>query len=208
MVKYRPLKRNFYQNDTVTVAKELLGKIIVKSENRKIISGIIVETEAYTGNDDPASHSYAGITPRNRVMFEEGGKIYVYFIYGNHFCFNIVTESKGTGSAVLIRAVEPVEGAEIMRKRRPKAKNIISLTNGPGKFCRAFGIDKKFNGYDLTSGSIILTDGKIDTDVMISRRIGIKKGSNFPYRFFIKDNKFVSKHINNRNAKIFKKGSV
>lgn len=206
MINYKPLKQNFYKRDTLTVAKELLGKIIVKFEKEKILTGIIVETEAYTGNNDPASHSYPGITERNRVMFEEGGKIYVYFVYGNHFCFNIVTESKGFGSAVLIRAIEPVEGIDIMKKRRPKAKVIYELTNGPGKFCSAFGINRKYNGYDLTSGSIILTNGKTDADIIISPRIGIEKGNNLLYRFFIRDNKFVSRHKNNKYTTLLRKG--
>jgi DNA-3-methyladenine glycosylase len=208
LINYKPLNQNFYKRDTVTVAKELLGKIIVKFEKGKILSGIITETEAYTGNNDPASHSYKGMTKRNSIMFEDGGKAYIYFVYGNHFCFNIVTETKGTGTAVLIRAVEPVDGIKIMQKRRTKAKDIYNLTNGPGKFCSAFGIDRNFNGLDLTNGKIFLTAGKKNFDTMVSKRIGITNDNDYSYRFFIKNNKFVTKHKNNKNAILYKKGLI
>jgi len=200
-LKYHiPLKKQFYRRDTVTVAAKLLGKIIVKTEKNRILSGMIVETEAYKGKNDPASHSYNGITKRNYMMFEDGGKTYVYFIYGNHFCFNIVTEKKGTGSAVLIRAVEPLEGIDIMKKRRPKAKDIYNLTNGPGKFCSAFGINKNHNGLDLTEGDIILINSLDKFRILKSRRVGIEKGNQLQYRFFINGNKFISRHKNNKKA--------
>jgi DNA-3-methyladenine glycosylase len=205
---FKPIKKQFYRRDTVNVAKELLGKIIVKTEKNKILSGIIVETEAYTGGNDPASHSYNGLTKRNRVMFEDGGKIYVYFVYGNHFCFNIVTENKGTGSAVLIRAVEPLEGIDIMQKRRPKAKDIYNLTNGPGKFCSAFGINRKYNGLDISGGKIFLTYGENKSGILASPRIGIGKGTSLKYRFFLADNLFVSKHLYNKKATLLQKGMI
>lgn len=208
MINYKPLKQNFYKRDTITVAEELLGKIITKYEKNNLLSGIIVETEAYKGNKDPASHSYRGITKRNNVMFEDGGKAYIYFVYGNYYCFNIVTETKGNGSAVLIRAIEPLEGIQIMQRRRPKAKDIVNLTNGPGKLCTAFKIDKNFNGMDLTSGNILLTEGKKNFDIMVSRRIGIKNDNNYNYRFFVKDNNFVTNHKNNKSAILFKKGVI
>lgn len=200
MIYNKPLKKQFYRRDTIKVAKELLGKIIVKTEKDRILSGMIVETEAYTGENDPASHSHNGITKRNNVMFEDGGKAYVYFVYGNHFCFNIVTEKKGTGSAVLIRAVEPLDGIEIMKNRRPKAKDIYNLTNGPGKFCSAFGINKKHNGLELTEGQIILTNSQKKFGILKSQRIGIEKGKQLQYRFFINGSKFVSEHFNNKKA--------
>lgn len=208
MIYYKPLKKKFYKRDTITVAEELLGKIITKYEKNNLLSGIIVETEAYTGNNDTASHSYRGITKRNSVMFEDGGKVYIYFVYGNHYCFNVVTETKGNGCAVLIRAIEPLEGIQIMQKRRPKAKDIVNLTNGPGKLCAAFKIDKNFNGMDLTNGKILLTEGKKNFDIMVSRRIGINNDNKYNYRFFIKDNNFVTNHKNNKSAILFKKGVI
>ena len=141
-------------------------------------------------------------------MFDNGGNAYVYFVYGNHFCFNIVTENKGTGSAVLIRAVEPIEGIKTMKKRRLKARDFYNLTNGPGKFCSAFGIDKNFNGSDLTNGKIILINGKNKFDIMESGRIGVTIDNNSRYRFFIKDNKFVTSHKNNKIAILYKKGTI
>jgi len=204
--KYISLKKSFFTRDTITVARELLGKKIIKFEGDKTLSGYITETEAYTGMNDPASHSYGGITKRNSVMFEDGGILYVYFIYGNYFCLNVVTEKKGSGSAVLIRAVEPDEGIEIMKMRRPNAKNLPELTNGPGKLCLAFGITKKHNGISLKKKEIIIAKGIKKISIMKSTRIGISRDDKYLYRFFIKDNNFVSKHKYNKIAKPIKKG--
>jgi DNA-3-methyladenine glycosylase len=198
--KYEFLPPEFFRKDTIRVAKELLGKLIIKKERNNYISGRIVETEAYLGDNDPACHAYRRITPRNSVMFEDGGKIYVYFIYGNYYCFNVVTERKGTGSAVLIRAVEPYSGVNLMKKRRNQVKSEYGLTNGPAKFCLAFGIDRRYNGMDLNGGkiSIAKTTSIERINAVITRRIGIKEGAEYPYRFFVKNNPFVSNHILNK----------
>ncbi|MEO8663885.1 MAG: DNA-3-methyladenine glycosylase [Ignavibacteria bacterium] len=196
-VTYQPLSRKFYLRDSVTVSKELLGKVIVRRAGKKILAAKIVETEAYFGDHDPASHAYQKITPRNRVMYEQGGLVYVYFIYGNYYCFNVVCDKKGLGNASLIRAVEPVEGIEIMKKLRGDVKNIHELTNGPAKLCMAMDIDKKLYGNDLTkSGSVFISKPltKEKPEIITTKRIGLNVGIDFPYRFFIKDNPFVTKH--------------
>ncbi|MBK7446376.1 MAG: DNA-3-methyladenine glycosylase [Ignavibacteria bacterium] len=197
MDKYKPIGRKFYLRDTVTVSKDLLGKLIVRKTKYETLIAKITESEAYRGSDDPASHSHRKITNRNKVMFDTGGRVYVYFIYGNYNCFNIVTEKKGTGSAVLIRAAEPVEGIEEMKSFRGKIKNIYELTNGPGKLCKALNIDKTFYGKDVTEeGEIFISypQRKEKFEIVSTKRIGISKGADLPFRFFIKDNPFVTKH--------------
>ncbi|MFA5403474.1 MAG: DNA-3-methyladenine glycosylase [Ignavibacteria bacterium] len=198
---YSPLTDSFFRRDTIIVAKDLLGKIIIrKTDKSRFLTGKIVEVEAYMGDHDPACHACQKVTGRSSTLYEEGGIIYVYFIYGNYYCFNIVTERKGTGCAVLIRAVEPLEGIEIMKELRPKVKNIYDLTNGPSKFCLAFDIDKRFNGKKLSKEGIFISNplNNDKFEIKTSKRIGIEKGADFPYRFFIKNNPFVTKHkLNN-----------
>ncbi|MCX7832811.1 MAG: DNA-3-methyladenine glycosylase [Ignavibacteria bacterium] len=201
----RPLSRDFYIRDTLTVAKELLGKIIVKRYGKLFLSGKIVEVEAYIGSHDPACHAYMRTKGRCEVMYAIGGTAYVYFVYGNHYCFNVVTGAKGEGNAVLVRAVEPLEGIETMKLLRGIEHNLINLTNGPGKFCKAFDIDMKDNGRDLVMDKnfFITENYKLSTEkiiIMQSGRIGINKGKEFPYRFFIYNNNFVSKHKINETA--------
>ena len=196
----KKLPRKFYTRDVLTVAKELLGKILVKKENGVTLSGMIVEVEAYDGEIDEASHTFIGKTKRNEIMFEQGGFFYVYFTYGAHFCCNIVTGKKGKGTAVLIRAVEPLHGEEIMIKNRfgrelKNEKERFNLTSGPGKVCQAFSITKKHYGIDLTGDEIFLlnnTRPKSD-EIGISQRIGIKKSVHLPWRFFIKNNNYISR---------------
>ncbi len=143
------INRSFYQRDTVTVAQDLLGKLLVRELNGQVLLGIIVETEAYTF-DDPASHTYCGKTARNAPMFGDVGHAYVYFIYGNHFCFNIVAkENDMPAGAVLIRALEPMNGIALMHKHRKK-HNVRILTNGPGKLAQALHITKQHSGLDIT----------------------------------------------------------
>ncbi len=193
--KFRKLPKEFYLRSAVTAAKELIGKYIFRNTGTKILSGIIVETEAYTGRTDPAAHSYKGKTPRNAVMFEEGGTAYVYFTYGNHFCFNAVTCKKNTPSAVLIRGVEPVKGIEIMKKNRG-TDDVLNLTNGPGKLARAFDIDRKLNGASLSGNEIYIAeavDDKRKYHILKSKRIGITKNTEKLYRFYVKDNPYVSR---------------
>ena len=196
----KKLSKSFYRRDVIKVAHDLLGKILVKVNGKEILSGKIVEVEAYHGDIDQAAHSYRGITKRNEIMFESGGYLYVYFTYGNHFCCNVVTGLKGQGTAVLIRAVEPVSGINSMIKNRfgRKLKNnleIFNLTNGPGKTCKAFSIDKCHSGIDLTGDEIFIIKGeKISKkNIGVSKRIGITKSVDLPWRFFIKNNPYLSR---------------
>jgi DNA-3-methyladenine glycosylase len=197
----KKLKRNFYTRDLLTVARELPGKIIVKKNNGIELKAKIVEVEAYDGRTDEAAHTYTGRTNRNRIMFNKGGYFYVYFTYGAHFCCNIVTGVEGVGTAVLIRGVEPLEGIEQMalnRYGRPEIadkKELYNLTSGPGKICQAMGIGRKEYGVDLTGDTIYLLDSEIlpDNQLVITRRVGINKSVELPWRFYIKDNPFVSR---------------
>ena len=189
----RKLNRKFYDRSTLRVAKELLGKFLVMQKNGKLLSGKIVETEAYIGYKDPASHAYRGITPRNEVMFGDPGYAYVYFTYGMHYCLNLVTEKKGYPAAVLIRALEPAQGIEIMQERR-KHKDLKDLTSGPAKLCQALGVDRKLNGVDLCSDLIYVESrGEVIKKISSSSRIGIREGKKKNWRFFIKNNEFVSR---------------
>lgn len=200
------LKREFYNRDTVEVAKDLLGKILVHSVGGKITSGKIVEVEAYKGIIDKAAHTYNGRrTERVEVMYGKPGLSYVFFIYGMHYCMNVVTREEGVGEAVLIRALQPVDGMEIMSERRYnlpfkelKEKQIINLTNGPSKLCKAMDIDKRgCNGIDLCEDILFIKEShKEPFDIGVSKRIGIDyagEAKDFPWRFFIEGNKFVSK---------------
>lgn len=191
----RMLDRNFYNRPTLKVTKELLGKYLVVEQDGNYVSGKIVETEAYIGPDDPASHAYRGLTPRNRIMFGDPGYAYVYLTYGMHHCLNFVTEKKGFPAAVLIRALEPADGIEIMKKRR-KVEDLENLTNGPAKLCQALGIDRTLNGADLCSDTIYVEDrGDKPTNIVSSSRIGIKEGKDKKWRFYIANNEFVSKSM-------------
>jgi DNA-3-methyladenine glycosylase len=194
-VKFSVLPKKFYLRSSVIVAKDLIGKYIFRNTGKEVLSGIIVETEAYTGRNDPAAHSYNGKTPRNAVMFDEGGAAYVYFTYGNHFCFNVVTCRKGTPSAVLVRGVEPVKGIDTMMKNRG-TDDLCKLTNGPGKFTKAFDIGRDLNGADLAGDEIYITKSvpvQKDYIILRSKRIGITKNTDKLYRFYVQDNKFVSR---------------
>ena len=160
MVKLRVLARDFYNRDTVCVARELLGTTMVRKIGRQKLSGIITETEAYKGKNDPASHASRKMTERNKVMFGQIGKTYVYFTYGNHFMLNAVAKNeKSNAGAVLIRSIEPQEGIKLMVKNR-KTSIISNLTNGPGKLTQAMNITKEQNNIDLTKNSLVfITDG-------------------------------------------------
>ncbi len=186
-----PLDRAFYLRPAPQVARDLLGKILV-FENA---SGRIVETEAYLGEDDDAAHSARGITPRTRVIFGEPGHAYVYFIYGMYDCLNVVCEPEGIAGGVLIRALEPVSGLDQMRRRRPVARRDEDLANGPGKLTRALGIKITHNGVDVTKGPITIHTPEFPEpfEIVVSRRIGIKKSADLPLRFFIRGNRSVSR---------------
>jgi DNA-3-methyladenine glycosylase len=188
----KKLSRNFYLRDTVAVAKDLLGKYLIYNRNGNTLVGMIVEVEAYREND-LASHSSSGKTERNSAMFMQGGHLYVYLTYGIHYCANIVTEKENYGSAVLIRGVEPVEGIEVMKENR-KISDINNLTSGPAKFCQAFGITTQQNKLDLTLDTIFCIESNVkNIQINRSSRIGITKATEKLWRFFIKDNKYVSK---------------
>jgi len=199
-ISNRKLKKSFYRRELLDVARDLLGKIIVKAGGNKILAGKIVEVEAYHGDSDEAAHSYGGITKRNEIMFEAGGYLYVYFTYGAHHCCNVVTGKRGQGTAVLIRAVEPVEGIDSMIKNRfgRKLKNdkeIFNLTSGPGKVCQAFSIDRTYSGIDLTGNKIFILNGeKIKSkEIGVSKRIGIARSVDLLWRFFIKNSPYLSR---------------
>lgn len=148
------LKRSFFQTDTVTLAKRLLGTELIRVQNGKLLSGIIIETEAYL-NNDPASHSFRGPTKRNQAMFGEAGTAYVYFTYGTHYCFNVVSSASNIGEAVLVRALIPQRGIRQMKINR-NIENIFNLTNGPGKICQALQIDNTFNFHHLNHRPLYL----------------------------------------------------
>ena len=189
----KSLTKSFFKKDTLEIAKALLGCYLVNETKQGKTIGKIVETEAYLA-DDPASHSFNGKTKRNEAMFGPSGKAYVYFTYGMYNCFNIVTKEKGIGEAVLIRALEPLSGIELMKERR-KTENLKNLCSGPAKLVQAMGISKEHNGVDLLNGKLQICKGKsiIKGSIIKTKRIGISKGVNLPYRFYIKDSSFVSK---------------
>lgn len=176
------LSKDFYNRKTLDVARDLLGCKLSRKIGDEILSGIIVETEAYT-QDDPACHAFKGKTPRAITLFGEPGIAYVYFIYGMYHCFNVVTEPEDTAGAVLIRALEPITP--------------VQNTNGPGKLCRELNITKDLNTVDLTNpdSSIWIEKGaKIpETKIITTTRIGIKLAADYPWRFYIKDNPFISR---------------
>lgn len=199
-IKDKKLSRDFYTRELLTVAKELLGKRFAKvSNNNLMLSGKIVEVEAYDGSVDQAAHTYKGKTPRNEVMFRQGGYLYVYFTYGMYYCCNIVTGNENEGKAVLIRAIEPLEGIVQMAVNRFQKdfindKELRNLANGPGKLCMAFGITKEYNGTDLSGERIFLLDQKKvpEENIISTTRIGISKSVELPWRFYIKNNPYVS----------------
>jgi DNA-3-methyladenine glycosylase len=186
----RRLPRSFYQRPTIEVARDLLGKVLVHGET----AGIIVETEAYLGGDDLAAHSARGITDRTRVIFGRPGHAYVYFIYGMYECLNLVAEPEGKAGCVLIRALEPVAGIDLMRQRRPAARKCEDLTSGPGKLTLAMGITRAQNGADVTRGALTVREpiepGGVE--IAVTPRVGITKCADWPLRFLIRGNRFVS----------------
>ncbi len=190
----RRLKRKFFIKNSVFVAKKLLGKIIIRRYKGEELSGKIVEVESYRGKDDAGSHAYNKKTKRNFLMFGKPGISYIYFCYGNYYLLNIVTEKKGNPGAVLIRAIEPLKGIKTMMKLRG-LKNIKKLTNGPGRLTQALFIDKSLNGEDVTkSNKLFFIDNKERFKIKVTTRIGIKKGLEKKWRFYIAGNTFVSKN--------------
>jgi len=190
----RVLPTSFYERESDRVAKELLGKILVRKVNASLLSGKIVETEAYYGEKDPASKAYKGRKIFNDLMFLDVGRTFIYMVHGN-WLLNIVAHPQGDVGAVLIRALEPIFGVEIMKKNR-KVKDLRFLTNGPGKLARALAITKELNGVYVTKRSsplMVMEDEGESFEICSSHRIGVKFDLPQELRFFIKGNRFVSK---------------
>jgi len=196
--QFRVLSRDFYDRDPRLVGSDLLGKILVRRQGRQLLIGRIVEVEAYLGAEDPAAHASIGKTARNAVLFGPPGQAYVYFIYGNHYCLNVSCLPNGVPGGILFRAVEPVRGMEAMFKLRgiAESSDLRRLTRGPGRLAAAFGITReRDNGKDLTSPRsdlYIADDGTSSPEVMITKRIGIKKAVEMPLRYIVAGNRFVS----------------
>ena len=192
------LTREFYERDTLLVAKELLGKYLIHRTAEGTTTGRIVEVEAYMGPEDAAAHSYKGLNSRRtQVMFGPSGIVYIYLIYGMYYCFNIVTGTVGKPEAVLVRALEPVEGIELMKERR-KTEKLENLCSGPGKLCMAMGITKENYGKDLSGETLYVSQsGEVkEEDIVATPRINIDyagEAKDYPWRFILKGNKFVSK---------------
>ncbi len=189
------LSRKFYERDTAKVARDLLGKTFTHKQDDKYLKGIIVETEAYFGEDDPASRAKENKTKINEIMWAKGGLVLVYMVHG-HWLFNITTEGKDIPGAVLIRAVKPLQGLEVMRERREKEKE-KELTSGPGKFTQAFGISKDHHGLDVTSSEELFVSDKESqmdfSEIKTSHRIGVSEDLERELRFFIPNSKCVSR---------------
>ncbi|MFL5561678.1 MAG: DNA-3-methyladenine glycosylase [Gemmatimonadaceae bacterium] len=190
-----PFPPAFYDRDTSVVARDLLGAVIECRSDEGVTSARIVETEAYIGPDDPACHAAAGLTARTRYLFGPPGIAYVYLIYGMYWCFNAVTREEGHGSAVLVRAVSPLEGEPLMQQRRSRTRSRFDLTNGPGKLCLALGITGDHNGRPLDQPPLRILASEVvaDRDVVVTPRIGITKAAEWPLRYFVRDDPFVSK---------------
>jgi DNA-3-methyladenine glycosylase len=196
-VRFGPvLKRSFYERPTVEVARALLGKVLVHGA----AAGIIVEVEGYLGRDDLAAHSARGITDRTRVIFGPPGHAYVYLIYGMYECLNLVAEPEGQPGCVLIRALEPVEGIALMQGRRPAARKAEDLASGPARLTLALGVTRAQNGADVTRGPLVVREPEVrrEIDIQVTPRVGITHCADWPLRFLIRGNRFVSRSKHNR----------
>jgi DNA-3-methyladenine glycosylase len=190
-----PLAASFYDRDTEDVARELLGAVLECHTPEGVASGRIVETEAYVGEHDAACHAAAGRTGRTEPLYGPPGMSYVYFIYGMHWCVNAVTRSEGLPGAVLIRALEPLEGVDLMRARRRGSRRDRDLTNGPAKLCEALGITGARNAVSLVRPPLLIRAGApvADSDIQVATRIGITKAADWPLRWYVRDSDFVSR---------------
>jgi DNA-3-methyladenine glycosylase len=198
-----PLSRAFFNRDPVTVARELLGKLLIRRQGRTLLAGRIVENEAYLGQEDPAAHAYNGRTARNSVLFGPPGHAYVYFIYGNHYCLNVSCMPEGCGEGVLFRAMQPVLGLAQMARARdldlvasPRPAQLRMISSGPGRMCEALGVTRlRDNDRDLTaprSGLWLADDGFTPQRIIATPRIGITKAADRPLRFALAGNPYVS----------------
>ncbi len=199
------LPPEFYLHDTVTVARALVGCVLWRRIGRTVLAARLVETEAYLGANDPASHARRGLrSERNASMYLHGGHAYVYFTYGMHWCLNVVTQEAETAEAVLLRAAEPLKGIDHMRTSRPKAKRDFDLMNGPGKLCMAMQIDRALDGERLDGSRLYITSRDIEVrgeDIAVSARIGVEgagQAAAWPLRFFLRGNRYVSAYRNVR----------
>ncbi len=187
------LPRSFFERYSPTVARELLGARLVRVLDGKRLSGVVVEVEAYRGSRDPASHAYRGRSRRNEVMYGPPGHAYVYFTMGMHYCLNITTEPEGTAAAVLIRAVEPVEGVDDMRRNRG-VEEVSRLASGPGNLTKAMNIDRRLNGEDVVrSISLLLEKGVRPRRTGCSTRVGVTAGKTYKWRYFVEGSPYVSR---------------
>jgi DNA-3-methyladenine glycosylase len=196
----KKLPREFFVQDTVTVARALLGCVLWRRRGRQILAARLVETEAYLGANDEASHARRGLRSlRNASMYLEGGHAYVYFTYGMYWCLNVVTQEADIAEAVLVRAAEPVKGIESMRRRRTKAKRDSDLLSGPGKLCMAMDIDRRLDGEPLDGDRLFLTSRETaieESEIAVSPRIGVEgavTAAHWPLRFFLRGNRHVSR---------------
>lgn len=201
----KPLPRDFYVQDTVDVARALLGCVLWRRSGDILTAGRIVETEAYLGANDRASHARNSLrTPRNESMYLEGGHAYVYLSYGMHWCMNVVTQEEGLAEAVLIRAAQPLRGIEVMQERRIKARRDFDLMNGPGKVCGAMAIDRSLDGASLRSRQLWISERDVavaEDDIAVTPRIGVENSgdaAHWPLRFFFAGNRYVSAYRNPR----------
>jgi DNA-3-methyladenine glycosylase len=195
---FEPLSRDFYARPVLTVARDVVGKLLVHQTRAGVVAGRIVEAEAYRGPEDRAAHSFGGRrTPRTEAMFGAPGFAYVFFVYGMHWHLNLVTTSEGAPHAVLLRAVEPVLGVALMARRRGMTETDVNLCNGPGKLCQAFDIGKRHYGVDLTQGSLFLAEASTPRGKLArSARIGVDYAESWaekPWRFFEAGNRYVSR---------------
>ena len=191
----RILPRGFYERETEIVAREMLGTVLECRTRDGLASGIIVEAEAYLGEHDLACHAAAGRTRRTEHLYGPPGISYVYFIYGMYWCFNAVTRAENMPSAVLVRALEPLDGLALMHKRRPRVPNDAGLTNGPGKLCTALGITGSHTGMPLQRYPVVIRSGEpvSDDNVEVTARIGITKSADWPLRWIVRGNRYVSR---------------
>lgn len=190
-----PLPLAFYDRPTELVSRELLGAVLECTTADGMTRGVIVETEAYLGPHDPACHAVAGLTARTEQLFGPPGRSYVYLIYGMYWCFNAVTREEGLPSAVLVRALEPLDGISLMHTRRPRIKRDVDLANGPGKLCAALAITGASSGKTLQRKPVVIREGEpvSDDQVEITTRIGITRSADWPLRWIVRGNRFVSK---------------